>query len=350
MTTAMSTAGGATILGCIGPTLSSDESAFFRAAAPWGFILFARNVEDPAQLRRLTAELRESVGRDAPIFVDQEGGRVQRLRAPHWTEWLPPLDMVKLAMASAAPGQELAVAVRAMWLRYRLIAAELRDVGIDGNCAPCLDVASDETHPFLRNRCYSDDPAIVTRLGRAAADGHLAGGVLPIVKHMPGHGRATLDSHKDLPMVGVPRNILEKHDFAPFRALADLPLAMTAHIIYSAIDPDHPATTSPRMVRTMREDIGFCGLLISDDLSMNALSGNVAERAAATIAAGVDIALHCSGNLDEMEAVVLAAGHMTPKAYQRAQSALQARTSPETVDIGALRSDLSGLLDGQGHV
>jgi beta-N-acetylhexosaminidase len=337
---------GATILGCLGTALSPDEATFFREANPWGFILFGRNVEDPAQLRRLTSELRDCTGRDLPIFIDQEGGRVQRLRAPHWTEWLPPLDMVGLAMRSAAPGNGLAAACRAMELRYRIIAAELLGVGIDGNCAPCLDVASDFTHPFLRNRCFSDDPAVVAKLGRAAADGHLAGGVLPVVKHMPGHGRATVDSHKGLPTVTATRDALNTHDFVPFTALNDLPLAMTAHIIFTAIDAENPATSSAKMIEVMRKDIGFDGLLMSDDLSMDALCGTMGERAAATIAAGVDIVLHCNGKPEEMAPVVAAAGTLTEAAATRADRAVAARHHPETVDIASLRSDLSGLLDG----
>lgn len=337
---------GATILGCLGPTLSTDEAAFFRDANPWGFILFGRNVQDPAQLRRLTSDLRQTVGRDAPIFVDQEGGRVQRLRAPHWIEWLPPLDMVLIAMAQAEDGQELASACRAMELRYRIIATELRGVGIDANCAPCLDVASDSTHLFLRNRCFSDDPAMVAQLGRAAADGLLCGGVLPVIKHIPGHGRATLDSHRELPLVRASHPDLTSHDFAPFKALNDLPLAMTAHVIYTAIDDKCPSTTSPLMVQVMRQEIGFDGLLMSDDVSMNALSGDLGARAAAVIAAGVDIALHCNGEPEEMAAVVAASGQLSAAAAARADRALAARITPETVDVAALRSDLSGLLDG----
>ena len=335
----------AAVLGLLGPDLSPAEARFFRAVNPWGFILFARNVTDPAQLRRLTADLRASVGRDAPIFVDQEGGRVQRLRAPHWTEWLPPLDMVQMAM-SASPDAPEDAACRAMELRYRLIAAELHAVGIDANCAPCLDVASPQTHDFLRNRCFSDDPALVARLGRAATDGHLAGGVLPVVKHMPGHGRASLDSHKDLPRVAAPRAQLAAHDFAPFRALNDLPIAMTAHIVYEAIDAEAPATTSARMVQLMRQDIGFDGLLISDDLSMNALAGSLAQRAAATIAAGVDIALHCNGKMEEMAPLADALGPLTLEAARRCDAALARRILPETVDIAALRADLAALVNG----
>jgi beta-N-acetylhexosaminidase len=340
---------GATILGCLGPVLSADEAVFFCAANPWGFILFSRNVQSPVQLRQLTAQLRESVGRNAPIFVDQEGGRVQRLRAPHWSEWSPPLEMVTAVMQNAAPGAQLAQAKRAMYLRYRLIAAELMDVGIDGNCAPCLDLASADTHPFLHNRCYSDTALVVTALGRAAAEAHLAGGVLPVIKHMPGHGRGTIDSHKDLPVVTTPRKVLEDNDFEPFKALSDLPLAMTAHVVYTSIDPDQPATTSPRMVAVMRGQIGFDGLLISDDLSMNALWGTVGERAANTIAAGVDIALHCNGKPDEMAAVVASAGPLTAAAEARAKRALAARINPEPVDIAALQSELSSLMNRGAH-
>ena len=336
----------AAVLGLLGPNLTQGEATFFARVNPWGFILFARNVESPAQLRRLTADLRACVGRDAPVFVDQEGGRVQRLRAPHWTEFLPPLDMVRSAMDRAEPGQGVDAACRAVELRYRLIAAELRDVGIDANCAPCLDVASADTHPFLLNRCFSGDPAVVAALGRAAANGHLAGGVLPVVKHMPGHGRATLDSHKDLPRVTASRHVLDAHDFAPFRALHDLPIAMTAHIIYEAIDASNPATTSASMVQVMRQDIGFDGLLLSDDLSMNALAGTLAERATATIAAGVDIALHCNGKMEEMALVVEAAGELPPAAVARCQAALAQRITPQSVDIAALRADLATLSNG----
>jgi beta-N-acetylhexosaminidase len=336
----------AAVLGLSGPNLTADEAAFFARTNPWGFILFARNVDNPAQVRALTADLRACVGRDAPIFVDQEGGRVQRLRSPHWSEWLPPLDMVQQAMQAAKLGQGAHAAIRAMELRYRLIAAELMSVGIDANCAPCLDVASADTHPFLRNRCFSDDPAFVAQLGRAAANGHLAGGVLPVIKHMPGHGQATMDSHKDLPHVGAPLETLQSHDFAPFRALNDLPIAMTAHIVYAAIDPDHPATTSPKMVRMMREGIGFGGVLLSDDLSMNALAGSLSDRTAATLAAGVDVALHCNGDMDEMAQVIDAAGPLTHAATTRCTAALALRHTPETIDIAALRSDLAGLVIG----
>ncbi len=329
----------ATILGCEGPALSTDEAAFFRDAGPWGFILFARNVETPDQLARLTAGLRDSVGRDAPVLVDQEGGRVQRLRAPHWREWLPPLDQV----AACEPGRM----ERALWLRYRLIAEELRAVGIDADCAPSADIAGAETHPFLRNRCFGEDAATVTRAARAAALGLLAGGVLPVVKHMPGHGRAVVDSHLHLPRVTAPLDELMATDFVPFAALADLPMAMSAHIVFDALDPERPATASPVVIAAIRERIGFGGLLLSDDLSMQALAGSIGDRAAAAIGAGCDIALHCNGKRAEMEAVVAAAGGLGPASRARAEAALGCRRAPDAIDTGPLEAEFEALLKGR---
>lgn len=309
---------GATIFGCAGPVLLPEERAFFREADPFGFILFARNVETPDQLRRLTADLRAAVGRDAPILVDQEGGRVQRLRAPHWREWEPPLDSI-----AAAGSVDAAAAM--MRARATVIAAELRAVGIDANCAPLGDVARPATHPFLRNRCYGSDAETVARIARAVADGLMAGGVLPVMKHLPGHGLSHVDTHHDLPTVDVPLDELDRIDFAPFRALSDLPMAMTAHLVFAAIDPDLPATQSPKMIGIIRGRIGFQGLLMSDDLNMEALKGSLAERTRRTMAAGVDIALHCKGDLAEMEAVAEAAGAMTPAAAARARAVIAAR-------------------------
>jgi beta-N-acetylhexosaminidase len=331
---------GAAIFGCAGPSLDPNEAAFFREADPFGFILFARNVETPDQLRRLTSDLRASVGRDAPVLVDQEGGRVQRLRAPHWREWLPPLDQVARSGSRAAEG---------MALRSRLIAHELREVGIDANCAPCADIAAPQTHPFLRNRCYGSDAGMVTKVARAVADAHLQGGVLPVVKHMPGHGRSTADTHHDLPTVDVDADTLVATDFAPFRSLNDLPMAMTSHIVFAAYDPVLPATQSPAMIRVIREVIGFQGLLMTDDLNMQALAGTLAERAALSIAAGCDIALHCKGDLAEMQAVAQAAGRMGAKAQQRAADALGCRRVPDDVDIRALEAKLAEILQGVPH-
>jgi beta-N-acetylhexosaminidase len=324
---------GAVIFGCAGPRLLAEERAFFRDADPFGFILFARNVEDPAQLRRLTADLRDAVGREAPILVDQEGGRVQRLRAPHWQDWTPPLDTVDGAGSVEAAEQ-------IMRLQAMVIAAELVAVGIDSNCIPTLDVVRPETHPFLKNRCYGRDPETVARIGRAVADGLMAGGVLPVMKHMPGHGLSHVDTHHDLPTVDVGLEELRAVDFAPFRALRDLPMAMTAHLVFAALDADRPATQSPAMIRVIREDIGFGGLLISDDLNMQALAGTLADRTARTIAAGVDIALHCKGDMAEMVEVAGAAGVIGPAALARAEAAVAARRTGR-VDVAAALAELA---------
>ncbi|RBP93771.1 beta-N-acetylhexosaminidase [Rhodobacter sp. 140A] len=331
---------GATILGCAGAQLDRDEAAFFRAADPWGFILFGRNVETPEQIRRLTGDLRAAVGREAPILIDQEGGRVQRLRAPHWREWLPPLDQARAAGAAAAP--------RSFWLRARIMADELRALGIDANCAPTCDIAGPRTHPFLRNRCFGSDPATVIANARATAEGFLAGGVLPVMKHMPGHGRAEADSHLHLPVVDAPAAELMETDFAPFRALADLPMGMTAHIRFTAFD-DAPATQSPRMIGLIRDEIGFDGLLMTDDIGMEALAGGMGARAAASIAAGCDLVLHCKGDRAEMEPAVAAAGRLSPAAAARAEAALARRLAPEPVDIRALEAELEALLGGTAH-
>ncbi|WP_240602640.1 beta-N-acetylhexosaminidase [Paracoccus endophyticus] len=322
----------ATILGVEGPTLGRDERAFLRDADPWGFILFARNVETPSQLARLTAALREAVGRDALVITDQEGGRVQRLRAPHWTDW-------PAAMDSAADG------ARAVALRHRLMGRELRAVGIDADAAPCLDIADGATHPFLRNRCFGTDAATVTAMGRAAADGLLAAGVLPIVKHMPGHGRTRVDSHHDLPVLDAALDDLDATDFAPFRALADLPLGMTAHIRLTRLD-DRPATASAAAIALIRDRIGFSGLLMSDDIGMNALTGTPAERTAAAIAAGCDVVLACNMTRAELAAVTAAAGPLVPAAARRAAAALARRGPPDPVDDAALRAELAALSGG----
>lgn len=312
----------AAIFGLLGTELTPAERDFFRAADPWGFILFARNVESPDQLRRLTGDLRDAIGRDAIVTVDQEGGRVQRMRAPHWAEWQPPLE-------DAMRGAE------AMRLRYRLIGQELRAVGIDSNCAPTLDIASDATHPFLQNRCLGRNVADVAARGRAVADGLLEAGVVPIMKHMPGHGRAVADSHHETPVVTTPHAELSQTDFAAFRALNDLPMGMSAHIRFADLD-EAPATSSARMIGIIRDEIGFDGLLMTDDISMNGLSGTIGERSAASIAAGIDLILHCHGHMHEMEAVVANAGPMTPAAIRRADRALRFRRAPDEVPAAEL--------------
>ena len=326
---------GAAIFGCAGLELSPDEKAFFRDYDPFGFIIFARNVDTPDQLRALTASLREAVGRDAPVLVDQEGGRVQRLRAPHWREWTPPLAAVAEAGADGA---------KMMALRAKIIAAELLDVGIDANCAPLADIASEVTHPFLRNRCYGENVARVTEIARAVADAYLEMGVLPVVKHFPGHGQSVNDTHLELPTVTSGRNTLIENDFAPFKALADLPMAMTAHIVFSAYDAANPATQSPQMLQVIRDEIGFGGLLMTDDLNMQALSGSLAERTQRSIAAGCDIALHCSGDFAEMAALADAVGAISDAGAARLARALAWADTAAGGDVATLTAQRDQLL------
>lgn len=326
---------GAAIFGVEGLKLSTQETAFFRDANPFGFILFNRNIEGADQLRALTADLRNCVGWQVPIFIDQEGGRVQRLRPPLASEWLPALDDV----ARFAPQD----AGQAMYLRYRIISAELMSYGIDGNCAPLLDVARDETHAVLKNRCYGSDLSDVVQIGKAVAQGCLDGGVLPVIKHIPGHGLGTLDSHLELPRISSTREILDTIDFSAFAQVNDLPLGMTGHLVFEALDP-RATTVSPVMIDLIRSQIGFDGLLMTDDLSMEALQGSVAQRASKAISAGCDVILHCNGKLDEMQQVMESAGQMTAPAQVRATAALACRRNPGAVDIDALKAEFRALI------
>ena len=328
---------GATILDADGHRLTSEEKAFFRDVNPFGFILFARNIDSADQVRALCVDFREAVGRDALITIDQEGGRVQRLRAPLAREWLPPLDYV----ARAGAGAE-----RAMYLRYRLIADELQKLGIDSNCAPMTDVVFAETHSFLRNRCYGEAPELVSKLGRAVAQAHLDGGVLPVLKHIPGHGRAAIDSHYDLPKASAMLDELAESDFAPFAALNDLPLGMTAHVVYEALD-DEPATLSPTVMSYIRSQIGFRGLIMTDDISMKALCGSLADISRSALAAGCDVVLHCNGTLAERAEVAEAAGDMRASSQARAEAALEVRTAPQDIDIDACEAELNALMGGE---
>ena len=320
---------GAVIFGCQGLRLTPQEAAFFADAQPWGFILFKRNVQDTAQLRALTDSLRAVVGRDAPIFMDQEGGTVQRLRPPLARNWPD---------ASSQPG-----GARAVWLRHRLMAAELRAVGVDGNCAPVIDVGGPATHPFLLRRIWSRDPVRVIELAQAAAQGLLDGGVLPVIKHLPGHGAANADSHVDLARCPAPLASLKAHDFLPVQAMAGQAAGMTSHVIYDALDPKTPATISPRVVSYLRTDLGFDGLLMTDDLNMEALGGSLAQRAERAVAAGCDVVLHCTGDLAEMQAVAGASGRLTGASVQRAQKAQNARGVPQPIDIDALAAEFDAL-------
>jgi beta-N-acetylhexosaminidase len=326
------------ITGLAGPDITPDEKAFLREAEPWGLIVFKRNVQSPQQVLALTRSFREAVGRDAPVLVDQEGGRVQRLGPPHWPAYPPG------AMYGRIYRQDAALGLKAARLGALLIASDLRAVGIDVDCLPLADVPAGDADPVIGDRAYGTDPGQVAALAAAVADGLLAGGVLPVVKHLPGHGRATADSHLKLPVVETDRATLERTDFAPFRALADLPLGMTAHVVFSAIDPVAPATTSAIMVgEVIRRFIGFSGLLMGDDVSMGALSGSLAERARASLQAGCDMVLHCNGDLAEMQEVASAVPALEGRALARAEAALARRIALEMMELAALRRDFAQL-------
>ena len=332
------------ISGSAGPVLDSEEIGFFKEAEPWGLILFKRNCVEPGQLRDLVAGFRDAVGRaDAPVLIDQEGGRVQRLQPPHWPAYPPARVLGLIADADHAAGE------RAAFLLARLIAADLTDLGIDVDCLPVLDVIVPGANEAIGSRSYGGDPQLVTALGRAAANGLLDGGVLPVMKHLPGQGRATADSHLSLPVVEAGRAALAVSDFAPFAALADLPIGMTSHVVYTAFDANNPATTSPTAIRDMiRGRIGFAGLLLSDDVSMNALSGDYASRADSIYAAGCDLVLHCNGRIEEMRVIADAAPELAGRAGERAAAALLWRRPPKPFDRIAGREELMTLVRRAG--
>lgn len=329
----------ALVLGCEGTVLSAVERDFFRDANPLGFILFRRNVENPEQVRTLVRDLRDSVGRHAPILIDQEGGRVARLRAPHWPE-LP-------AARAVGDLSDPEGATKAAWLHGRLLAAMLADLGIDVDCAPVTDVPVPGAHDVIGDRAFAMSPDRVARLAAAQAAGLLAGGVLPIVKHIPGHGRAFADSHKELPVVHTARAELEAWDFAPFKTLSYLPAAMVAHVVYTDIDADRPSSISPTVIGDIvRGHIGFDGLLFSDDLSMQALSGTLGQRTAAVLAAGCDVALHCNGQMAEMQDVVANARALDREGLRRWSAAEGLVTAVPPTDISSLRAEFDRLLVG----
>ena len=327
------------IYGCLGLTLTEAEKRFFGESDPWGFIIFARNIDNPDQVRALTDEFRAVVGWNAPILIDQEGGRVARLRPPHWRSYPPGRRYGDIYATSPSDG------LTAARLGAQLIALELRDVGVDVDCLPVLDVPVPGAHDVIGDRAYGETPETVSALARAAMEGVLAGGVLPIIKHIPGHGRAGVDSHEKLPIVDTDRKTLSATDFAPFSALAEAPLAMTAHVIYSAIDGANPATTSPTVIsEIIRDEIGFSGALMSDDLSMKALGGSFEERTKASLDAGCDLVLHCNGDIEEMEAVAKEARTLSGTSLARADQALAMRTDPERVDLEDLIHRFSSLV------
>ena len=332
------------ITGIAGLELTADERTFLRAERPWGFILFKRNIENPAQVSALVEELRETTGDlGAPVLIDQEGGRVQRLGPPHWPVYPPG------AVFSALYDMEPDLGLRAAWLSSRLIAADLIDLGITVDCLPLADVPIEGADAVIGNRAYGTTPAKVAAIARAVTVGLADGGVLPVLKHIPGHGRANADSHHALPIVDSSKSELEASDFEAFRPLADLSMAMTAHVVFNALDSTQPATTSATIIdEVIRGSIGFQGLLMSDDVSMNALAGSIAERTRAIVSAGCDVVLHCNGKLDEMQAVANETPLLKGKAAERARAAIAARQQPQPFDRVAGRAELDQLIARTG--
>jgi beta-N-acetylhexosaminidase len=332
------------ITGIAGTGLSDDERAFIAAERPWGFILFKRNIKAPRQVVSLIRELRECLGEpDAPVLVDQEGGRVQRLGPPHWPMY--PAGALFGRLHDIDP----VLGLKTARLSARLIADDLLKLGVTVDCLPLADVPVAGADAVIGDRAYGTDPVKVASVARAVTEGLEQGGILPVLKHIPGHGRATADTHFRLPVVDTSQGELERTDFAAFRPLADLPMAMTAHVVFSALDPAHPATTSATMIeRVIRGAIGFQGLLMSDDVSMNALAGPIAERTRAIIAAGCDMVLHCNGKLEEMREVAHETPGLSRKAKQRASRALASRKMPLPFDRQAARAELDGLIERAG--
>jgi beta-N-acetylhexosaminidase len=327
------------IAGLAGLQLSAREAALLREARPCGVILFARNVREPEQVRRLTDAAGSAVGSDILVLIDQEGGRVRRLLPPHWRAL--PAAAAYGRLYADDPGE----ACRSARLAAQLAAAELRAVGVNTNCVPVLDVPAAGSHAIIGDRAYGCDARQVAALGRAVAEGSMAGGVLPVIKHMPGHGRATKDSHLELPVVSASRAELEHTDFAPFRALRDMPAAMTAHVVFEAIDAQRPASISARVTReVMRGAIGFDGLLMSDDLGMKALSGSIAERARAVTDAGSDLALVCSGDCRDTEAVAAAVPALAGPALARFERACAVFRQQQPLDVAEAEQGLARAL------
>jgi len=335
---------GAFISGCAGTGLTAAEIAFFKRTNPWGLILFRRNCESAEQLKRLTAAFRQAVGRrNAPVLVDQEGGRVQRLGPPAdaWRKYPPARAYGTLYRTAPL------AALRSARNVGRLMAEDLVEAGISVNCVPVLDVPQPGSHEIISDRAYSMDRELIMALARAHAAGFIDGGILPVMKHIPGHGRARADSHLDLPVVEASEAELAAVDFPPFAAFADCPMAMTAHVVYTALDRSAPATLSARVIRkTIRGAIGFRGLLLTDDLSMKALSGSYAEKVTKALKAGCDVALHCNGEMAEMEEVAAAAGPLKGAALRRARAALKYARKPQGFDREAAQRDLEALMSG----
>ena len=328
------------IYGCAGLSLSQAEKDFFRETQPWGFILFARNVSSPGQVRTLIEELRATVGdAGAPVLIDQEGGRVARLKPPHWRQRPPAARFGALHDGNPDMARE------AVYLNARLIAHDLVGLGINVDCLPVLDVPVAGAHDVIGDRAFAADPHVIIELGRAQIEGLLDGGVLPVMKHIPGHGRSTADSHLALPRVSASLAELSATDFVTFRSLDSCPLAMTAHVVYEAIDPQRPATTSPKVIRdVIRGEIGFAGLLMSDDLSMKALDGPLAARARAAQFAGCDLVLHCNGDMDEMRSVASEVKVLDGLSAKRSAAALAHLHAPAPFHAAEAEARLAMLL------
>ncbi|KAB2680733.1 MULTISPECIES: beta-N-acetylhexosaminidase [Brucella/Ochrobactrum group] len=329
------------IAGVSGTKLTEDEIAFFRDERPWGFILFARNVESLEQVSDLTAHMRDLTGRDqTPVFIDQEGGRVQRLRPP-----LVP-NYPSASEVGAIYARDREAGLRAAWLHARLHAFDLLKVGVNVDCLPVLDVPVEGAHDVIGARAYSKNPHAVAAMGRAAAEGLLAGGLLPVVKHMPGHGRAFADTHKELARVTVPLNELVAHDFVPFKALNDLPMAMTAHVVFDCIDPQRPSTLSPTVINTIiRDVIQFDGLVMSDDISMKALSGSLGDIADGIVGAGCDMVLYCAGVMEELKEVAARVPVLEGKAKRRAELAEVYAGDPDLSNEEELRAEFGAMFE-----
>ena len=325
----------ACILGCSGKRLLADERRLFGEISPLGFILFERNAGTVDEIWRLTDDLREAAGHDALVLVDHEGGRVQRFRGREWRSWLPALDQCERVAGNRR--------ARSMWLRHRIIAGELAAAGINVNCVPLADLAAQDTHPVLRNRCYGTDSETVVSIARSVAEGCLAGGVLPVLKHIPGHGGTVSDSHVETPVNRRSLGELEDTEFRAFRELNDLPVGMTAHVVYDALDSERPATMSRTVIEFVRSRIGFDGLLMTDDISMSALDATITERVEGSLNAGCDVVLHCNGVMSEMETVAQAAGTLRISSQIRLARAINAIKPAADTDLGALVEELAGI-------
>ena len=329
----------AVILGMQGTSLTQEEIDFFKSVKPYGYILFTRNTESPEQVKKLIGQLRDISGRERlPVLIDQEGGRVARLKPPHWRKYPPAMMFAQLAK------DDMQTAREAVYLNACLIAQELHELGITVDCAPLADLPVEGSHDVIGDRAFGHDARQVIELAQAQADGLMHGGIVPVLKHIPGHGRAFCDSHHELPVVDVSLEELRRTDFVPFKALAHLPMAMTAHVLYTAIDKDRMATVSPAAIRMIRDEIGFDGLLMSDDLSMKAMQGDFTQRTKDVLAAGCDVVLHCNGNMAEMRAIADGIEPLTGKAEQRAYAAMQTAVTPRPFDVAQAQATLKHLL------